>query len=104
MLGSIITCAVFLEILPSSWNLAGWLGIPKLIYVIMKTFENTKLCSFIVTAWMIIKLAIIYPTSVLVPPKMDGSLFMRLCPCIAKIGWRFVHATMYVQASLDPDC
>ena len=77
MLGSIITCAVFLEILPSSWNLAGWLGIPKLIYVIMKTFKNTKLCSFIVTAWMIIKLAIIYPTSVLVPPKMDGSLFMR---------------------------
>lgn len=88
MLGSIITCAVFLEILPSSWNLAGWLGIPKLIYVIMKTFKNTKLCSFIVTAWMIIKLAIIYPTSVLT----------------TKIGWRFVHATMYVQASLDPDC
>jgi len=26
MLGSIITCAVFLEILPSSWNLAGWLA------------------------------------------------------------------------------
>lgn len=79
MLGSIITCAVFLEILPSSWNLAGWLGIPKLIYVIMKTFKNTKLCSFIVTVWMIIKLAIIYPTSVLVPPKMDGDLFMQRC-------------------------
>lgn len=78
MLGSIITCAVFLEILPSSWNLAGWLGIPKLIYVIMKTFKNTKLCSFIVTAWMIIKLAIIYPTSVLT----------------TKNGWKFVHETL----------